>query len=330
MGRVLLSKELQHQLLFSTKERLGYSWGKLATYLHVTPRALENWYRCKRLIPEGIFKELIHICSFPINDYKILPDNWGLVKGGKVSYQRRGPFWTLAGSKKGGINSAKKVPLPTHSAELAEFIGIMLGDGGVAYNQISVTLGYTTDKDYVPYIRKLLHKLFKVSTSTYRSREKDFIRVRASGVNLVKNLLVLGLVQGNKIKQPQFNIPKWIQEREVFMRACIRGMIDTDGCVHRKVRRGLKGVEYRSIGITFCSYSKPLQVSLIRLFSMIGFKVAISGETIYLCGKKQVERYIEEVGFSNPKHIQRYKTFLNNYGWKKFIPQNCLITSATV
>jgi len=330
LSRVYLSKEDQYQLCFSAREKLGCSWTGLARYLGVLPNTFDNWYKGDRLLPENIFTKLVNLSDFPIKEPSLLPDNWGRIKGGKISITRQGgSFWTLEGSRKGGFNSAKKVTLPTYSEDLAEFVGIMLGDGGTTYNQISVTLGYTTDKKYVPYIRKLIDKLFKLKTSIYRPKIKDVIRIQASGINLVKNLLKLGLVQGNKIKQ-QIDIPLWIQQKKGYIKTCIRGMIDTDGCVHKKVRRERNGLEYRSIGITFSSRSIPLQISLIRLFNILGFKVSISGVTIYLCGKEQIERYVKEVGFSNPKHLGRYKNFLKNYGWIKVRTENCLKYSPQV
>lgn len=317
MPRVLLSKEIQYKLCFSAREKIGDSWAGLARHLKVHPHTFDNWYKGHRLLPENIFTKLVSISNFPVKSLKLISDNWGQVKGGEQSIQRQGgSFWTLEGSIRGGTNSAKKVLLPDYSAELAEFIGIMLGDGGITRGQISVTLGYTTDKKYVPYIRKLIHKLFKTKTSTYRSTSKDVIRISSSGVNLVKNLLTLGLVKGNKVKQ-QFDIPRWIFNDKLYMKACIRGLIDTDGCVHRKVRREDSGVEYRSLGITQSSYSPPLQDSIIRIFNTLGFKVSRSGTTIYLCGQKQVKRYVNEIGFSNPRYLNRYQSFLKTHGWIK-------------
>lgn len=329
MSRVYLSKENQYNLCLSVREKLGYTWADLARYLGVLPHTFDNWYRGERLLPENIFTKLVSISNFPIKNPKLLPDNWGRIKGGKVSIARHPnrSFWTLEGSRKGGTNSAKKYLVPPHSDDLAELIGIMLGDGGISRTQISVTLGYTTDRMYVPHIRKLIKRLFKVKTSIYRSEDRDAIRIRASGVNLVKHLLTLGLIEGNKIKQ-QFDIPFWIQQKEQYIRACIRGMVDTDGCVHRKVRRESNGIEYRSVGITFCSASKPLQISLIKLFNTLGFRVAISGRTIYLCGREQIKRYVKEIGFSNPKHMSRYESFLKDYGWKKFSPEKLFNNSS--
>lgn len=324
MSRVYLSKEDQYKLCLSARERFGTSWAGLARYLGVLPNTFDNWYKGDRLLPENIFTKLVDLSDFPIKNPKLLPDNWGRAKGGKVTIARHGRnLWTLEGSRKGGINSAKKVQIPIYSEDLAELIGIMLGDGGIAQGQITVTLGFTTDKEYAPYVIRLIYKLFKIKSGSYTPNNHNIYRIQASGVNLVRNLLKLGLVEGNKVKQ-QFDIPSWIQQKEEYIKACIRGMIDTDGCVHRKVRRERNGLEYRSIGITFCSASLPLQKSLIKLFNTLGFKVAISGKTIYLCGKEQIERYVNGIGFSNPKHLNRYQSFLKNYGWIKVKSENCL------
>lgn len=332
MTRVLLSKESQYKLCFSAREKLGCNWVSLARHLGVHPDTFDNWYRGERLLPEDIFTRLVSISNFPIKKPKLLPDNWGRTKGGQKIWEVYGrrPINKHPGYGKNGISLAKKFPSPNLSTELAEFIGIMLGDGGVSQGQISITLGYTTDKDYVPYIRRLIYKLFTAKTSLYRSTSQDFIRIRVSGINLVKNLLILGLVKGNKVKHPQFDVPYWIFDDRRYIKACIRGLIDTDGCVHKKTRKEKNGIEYRSIGITHSSCSTPLQNSIIRLFNILGFKVSRSGTTIYLCGREQVTRYIKEIGFSNPKHLKRYKNFLSSYGWEKFTLENCLIPQATV
>lgn len=334
MSRVLLSKEIQINLCLSAKQKINTSWRGLARYLGVNHSTLENWYRGNRLIPEEVYKKLATISGVTVKSLKLLPDNWGSVKGGQKRTELYGKYFgSLAGRRKGALNANKNrirsFITPAFSNKLAEFVGIMLGDGGISRTQISVTLGFSTDKDYVPIVINLIKSLFPAKVSVYRPQNKDAIRIRSSGINLTKSLLEVGLVVGNKIKQ-QFDIPAWIEQEESFIKACIRGMVDTDGCVHRKVRREKNGIEYRSIGITFCSHSEPLQFSLIRLFNKIGFKVAISGPTIYLCGKEQVLRYVEEIGFSNPKHRGRFEAFLKSYGWVKVKSENCFSPAASV
>jgi len=42
---------------------------------------------------------------------------------------------------------------------------------------------------------------------------------------------MIGLVLGNKVKQ-QIDIPEWIKSNNNFSLACVRGIIDTDGCFY--------------------------------------------------------------------------------------------------
>jgi len=46
-----------------------------------------------------------------------------------------------------------EVQLPKHSAELAEFIGIMLGDGGIHTPwQATISMNWLSDRKYAEYI----------------------------------------------------------------------------------------------------------------------------------------------------------------------------------
>jgi len=330
LARVLLSKEIQYQLCFSAREKLEVNWAGLARYFQISSSTLANWYKCERFLPQEIFSNLVKLTGISIQNSTLLNDNWGRAKGGRNSVAEHGKsFWTLEGSRKGGRNSAKKFSLPEYSKDLAEFIGIMLGDGGVSRGQISITLGYTTEWEYGQYIIKLINRVFNIKPSIYKELYSDAFKIRISGVNFAKNMLTLGLVMGNKIAQ-QFDIPAWISEKEVYIKACIRGMIDTDGCVYRKIRRERNGWEYRSIGIYFKSASPYLMRSFGLLFRSLGFKVSISGRNFYLCGKEQILRYTKEIGFSNSKHLGRYQNFLQNYGWIKVKSENCLNCSPQV
>ena len=60
-----------------------------------------------------------------------------------------------------GFISAKDITYPPHSTELAEFIGIMLGDGGMrSPYQCAVTYNRKTDCEHAQFIVNLVGKLF--------------------------------------------------------------------------------------------------------------------------------------------------------------------------
>ena len=60
-------------------------------------------------------------------------------------------------------NQRTDVLIPEQSILLAEFFGIMLGDGHVAHYQTFVTLG-TKEYHYVCYVQRLMTELFGIMT----------------------------------------------------------------------------------------------------------------------------------------------------------------------
>ena len=141
MARALISKKIQVDLCLSTKNKLQCSWRNLAAYLNVHPHTLYNWYRAERLLPE-VFLRLLEITNAPIINFKLLSNNWGQIKGGQNVKLRHTPLISFEARQRAlakiiRANKArtKIYPLPELSSSLAEFMGIMLGDGGITRDQ---------------------------------------------------------------------------------------------------------------------------------------------------------------------------------------------------
>ncbi|MBL1434442.1 hypothetical protein COB87_002665 [Candidatus Wolfebacteria bacterium] len=197
------------------------------------------------------------------------------------------------------LNRRPPVRLPRKSNDLAEFLGIMLGDGHVAHFQTLVTLG-TKEKEYVIYVQKLMTKLFQVP-ATATTNKKGYSNVYIGSVEITKFLKQKhGLVQ-NKVKA-QVDVPSWIFERKSYMKAFCKGFFDTDGSIYR-----LKfGVQ-----ISITNYSKPLLLSLQRMLRTLGYSVSeISVVRFYITKRSHVERFFAEIQPANSKHCERYKRFM--------------------
>ncbi|MBM4467703.1 MAG: hypothetical protein FJ014_19490 [Chloroflexi bacterium] len=61
--------------------------------------------------------------------------------------------------------------IPEKSPLLAEFIGIMLGDGSITDHQVTVTLNKTDDAEYANFIRELIGGLFGIASSIHIDKE---------------------------------------------------------------------------------------------------------------------------------------------------------------
>lgn len=196
-------------------------------------------------------------------------------------------------------NRRNDIVIPdTHSPRLAEFIGILLGDGSLTPTQVTVTLG-KKDK-YADYVCDLIHSLFGIAPKIIFDKN-DNLTVYFGSTVAVRWLLGMRLVF-NKVKE-QVNIPRWILSNKDFMRAALRGLFDTDGSVYR-LRWGMQ--------ISFCNRSRPLIESVRTMLLKLRFHPSrISGYNLYLTRKEDTDRFFKEIGFKNRKHIYRFLEFKN-------------------
>lgn len=203
---------------------------------------------------------------------------------------------TIPEQKKNYRNIRTDLRIPKHlSKELAEFIGIMLGDGKLSHFQALVTLG-NKELYYASYVCDLMEQLFSVRPKI-STRATGYHDVYIGSVLLTGWLMSQGLVT-NKVKY-QVNVPRWIFSKKEYMQMCIRGFFDTDGSVY-KLRHGVQ--------ISFTNYSLPLLESLqSMLFSLEYSPSRISSHKVYLTRKNDIERFFREIQPHNNKHCVRYK-----------------------
>lgn len=199
----------------------------------------------------------------------------------------------------------KAIQRPRKSALLAEFFGIMLGDGGMSEYQATVTLHSIDDFEYSTFIIKTIEKLFKYTPSIIFRKNTPVLVLCMSRIQLVQFLHVLGLPIGNKINQ-NIDIPHWIKHRKDFAISCVRGLIDTDGSVfsHHYLSKA-RSYSYKKL--SFTSASPLLLESVAHILKELGMKPRFgSNKDVRLDSIKDMKRYFSMVGTHNPKHLRRY------------------------
>jgi DNA-binding transcriptional regulator WhiA len=184
------------------------------------------------------------------------------------------------------------------NADLAEFIGIMLGDGKLSYFQVAVTLG-SKEESYAQYVVELIWKIFNVRPKI-AIRKNGFRDVYLGSVELTKWLREQGLVY-NKVLF-QVDVPRWIFKKPEFMKRFLRGFFDTDGSIY-KLRWGCQ--------ISFCNRAMPLLKSARNMLLYLGYSASrISGSNLYITKRVDVSRFWREIKPQNPKHQLRFAGFL--------------------
>lgn len=241
--------------------------------------------------------------------------------GAIIQMRRYGNPGTPEGRRRGGLRAIARmraagdtrfvnriaIRRPPHSPALAEFVGAVLGDGGVTRFQVTIATGTRTDGAYALRLRKMFAQLFGLR-ATVTAKRKNVTTVVASSVALVEFLQSLGVPCGNKIRQ-RIDIPPWIVRRPSLLRACIRGLFDTDGSIYLDVHR-YRDRTYRHMGLGFTSASPPLLHSVTRAFRSWGMHPTVNSEKhILLRREDEIVRYFKEIGTSNPKHRRRFIEF---------------------
>ena len=331
MPRIKFKKSNQIKFLedLRIKSKIN-NLAKLAKILGVYRRNLSNWSREEYTLPEEVFKKCIKLArgKVKIPSYKVLPDFWSTRKAGKkgaaISLEKHGNPGTLEGRKKGGLISQRKRKLhpefyqhcnlrkiilkPKNTVELAELFGIILGDGGISSTQVDITLNKHDAKEYSCFVCGLFKKLFKLNPSIYESNHGNFIDIVVSSTNFVEFLLFKGLRKGNKVKH-QVGVPSWIRNNKEFSRRCLRGLIDTDGCVYSHTHAS-GGHNYFNFGLNFSNRSFSLLAFVRDTLISLGFNAKLSKKGVNLYRESEVCRYAQEISFSNPYHAGRLERFL--------------------
>ena len=329
---------IQKDFILKSKKILNITSKDLSKKLEVNQRTLSDWSREKFTIPYSSANKLSKLTHTPIpDDYSIIDLKDHLKKIGQKGGRKRiaiygkitlneeyrnkrwREWWEKIGQykkKPKGFNSLIKINIPSKNKQLAEFIGIMLGDGGIAPYHIHITLS-DNEKEYAYYVMNLITSLFKVNPKIHKVKKANAIDIVVQRKNLVDFCQHLGLVLGNKVKK-QVDIPEWVKENESFLKACIRGLIDTDGCFYTN-SYFVNNKEYSYFKIAFTSASNPLINSVYIALIKFGFMARISKnhKDVRIEGTQYVNKYIDEIGSHNEKHLVKIEKWKNNHNMVK-------------
>ena len=337
MSRIKFKKNQQAKFILEAKNVTSLGWSDIAEKLNITPRTLTNWKEERFTLSENAFKKLLEISGGKIKNvgtYEVLPDFWSVLKaakkGGIALAKKYGGPGTPDGRKKGGRSSQKRrrlfpelyrncnlrkaIKIPEKSSDLAEFIGIFLGDGGISNaSQITISFNKENGGSYFHEVKKIIEKLFGIKAVVYNLSSRastNVIRLVVSSANLVDFLGKNKIKPGNKIKN-QVDVPIWIKKNQKYAKNCLRGLIDTDGGVYYHRHSNCRCKSF-NIGLCFTNKSKPLLDFVEHTLSDMGFhpKRSWSGENILLYRESEVLLYNREVGFRNYHQHKRLVEYL--------------------
>ncbi|MBR9679238.1 MAG: hypothetical protein GON13_03145 [Nanoarchaeota archaeon] len=222
-------------------------------------------------------------------------------------------------------DKVKGVVLPTKlNSELAEDIGLMLGDGCIniykrkhqVYYYAYISGNYSNEKEfYDDHILLLKNKLFNVHLKAHKRSTNEYGIQICSKAIISFYLKIIGLPKGSKNNA---KIPKCITENTSNSKIIfpfLRGLFDTDGHIAFKKRKSV--CKYPVISLTQKSIMIIKQVKEILTFygftSYIYRKSSYDKRTkkvyvthnLYLSGRKNFKNWVEKINSNNPKNKKK-------------------------
>ncbi len=306
---------------FLEKSEFAISAKDLSKQFFVSQRTARDWLRGKYSIPQEVAVWLSDTHNISLPKYSVRSRTEHLKeiasKGGKERIKKYGKvsldedkrkkawkrWWDREGkdSEHTLITKAHKISLPEEGEKLSEFVGIMMGDGGVSNYHISITLDAKTDVSYGSFVQKLIFDLFNVQAKEYFRKKERAINIVVHRKLLVEFCVSIGLKQGNKLKQG-LDIPMWILNNKRYTVACIRGLFDTDGSIfmHTYISKG-RQYSYPKMSFSSASPSLTRRVCDVLLDLGLNARITRNKREVRIEKKSDIKKYFTLIGSSNPK-----------------------------
>jgi|TARA_B100001971_G_C18244060_1_gene572953 intein/homing endonuclease len=213
--------------------------------------------------------------------------------------------------------------------DLAELIGIHIGDGCISvnsrYSEYYLGGDLNEEKEYHDnwvgplFNKKIMNPLFGKDVIY-----KEHPKVGVYGFYIFNKELVdffkkLGIVSGSKINM---GIPKKILLDKYLLKRFLRGLFDTDGSIYFDKNHSAKVPINNYPRIKLDTVSKVLIRDTFNSFKKMGLHPRIrkpyrgkrNKNTVYsvvLYRKSDISFFINEIEFKNPKHYTKWQVFMN-------------------
>lgn len=175
------------------------------------------------------------------------------------------------------------------SGELAELIGVVLGDGYIGAHMRTEVLRIACNYNNPGFIKRysaLVECLFNKKPSVKKRKTANCVDIVIYQKNIAERL---GLQTGAKTHRTFF-LPDWIKDNPEYQIKFLRGLFETDGChcTH------LPTYTYKFI---FSNVNQSLLETVYMLLCGLGFNPTMTDKTVQLSRKIEVSRAVKLVKF---------------------------------
>ena len=200
------------------------------------------------------------------------------------------------------------------NSDLAEMIGIILGDGNLYYNEkqhkyfLRISSNRDEEINYRRYTSDLMQRVFGFTPRIINKLDRKGTDLIIQNKIIVEQLIKMELKTGNKVKN-QVNVPFWILEKGKYIIACLRGLFDTDGSIY--IRNTQK-----TFGLNFKSGSLPLVKNFKEMCESLSIKTQkIPNPKIYINPDTEKVFYAYQVTIENKFDISKFLNIIKPKKW---------------
>lgn len=203
---------------------------------------------------------------------------------------------------------------------LAEFVGILLGDGNIGIYtstvkgkiktqyRIKITLNSIKDKEYSIYVVGLIKTIFGKEPKLNPRKNVNAVDVYILGKKYLDVLTGIGLVLAPKWGRAIIPARFMVSGSDLLI---LRGYLDTDGCISCVNNNGIR---YPRLEMKICP--SPMQDQLISILSKYGLdpqvnKLEKGKVRVCLAGVPKLKKWAKLIGFSNPRNQKIADSFLS-------------------
>ena len=310
MKRAKFLKGKQNKFIFAACSNLSLKQFLKLSKLKISYSALKRYAREILTLPLPLAEKIAKISNQKLSDYKIklLDENWGASKGGKrgikvmmSKYKDKLQLWRRRGAKAlAKYSIPKKIKKPQLNEELAEFIGVYLGDGTLTKYFVRIFGDKRYDLHYFNYLASLVYSIIGIQPKIRieRSRNLLILDIRSKlFCDYLKN--DFGFKDGCKIRN-KVVIPEKIIRRKELLFSCLRGLIDTDGSIAK---------DGETLCIRFRSHNPLIIEQLAKLNEQLTIFTFQYKTVIGTRNVSKINYFFKTIGSSNLSNIIRYCEF---------------------
>ena len=195
--------------------------------------------------------------------------------------------WRLEAVRQGKWRT--KFPPLIKDGDLAELIGVVLGDGHIEKfprTERLLIFSHSDNKGFIKRYTRLVEQIFEKKTYVYKETNSNCVRISLYEKNISKRL---GIPTGAR-KLSTIVIPPWVLRNRGFIIRYLRGLYEAEGShsVH------LPTSTYK---FTFTNMNQSMLKNVVKLLKVLGFSPHADAKRVQLSRRAEVERVLSLLEF---------------------------------